>query len=166
MIQVIPSTDNFYGADKDGTVYRLAGVRKPRPLKPQKHPNGYCFLSISVNSKMSRKSVHRLVAEAFHGPIPEGHDVCHANHIRHDNRAENLSFGTRSENCKQSAAAGNYGHWRKGVKPASTKLADHQRTEILYRYAAGAFQSDIAAEYGITQALVSRVVRTWKPCLK
>ena len=37
------------------------------------------------------------------------------------------------------------------LKPASTKLKEHQNLEIVVRYAAGAYQQDIAEEYGITQ---------------
>lgn len=43
-------------------------------------------------------SVHRLVCETFH-PNPDGKEtVDHINRIKHDNRAENLRWATRSEN--------------------------------------------------------------------
>jgi hypothetical protein len=46
----------------------------------------------------TRRYMHQLVAEAFIGPPPPGREVAHKNHIRHDNRAENLVYATRQEN--------------------------------------------------------------------
>lgn len=42
--------------------------------------------------------VHRLVAEAFYGPIPEGKIVAHKNGNSTDNQVENLYFATQQEN--------------------------------------------------------------------
>jgi hypothetical protein len=43
--------------------------------------------------------VHRLVCEAFHGPAPEGKNVViHINEDAHDNRPQNLKWGTQKEN--------------------------------------------------------------------
>lgn len=159
----IPSTGGVYAADANGDIWRISGYRTPKPRKLQPFPqrNGYLNVSVSIDNKQKRMRVHRLVAEAFLGPGPKGHDVCHLNHDRTDNRPENLKYGTRSENCKMSSA--NYGHWRKGVKPATTKLKEHQNLEIVARYAAGAYQQDIAKEYGVTQGLVSKIIRTRFP---
>lgn len=52
--------------------------------------------------------IHHLVAQAFIGPKPEGMEVRHANDIRDDNRAENLSYGTRSENMYDSIRNGSH----------------------------------------------------------
>ena len=156
----IPSTNGLYAADVEGNIWRVAGyrLRSPRKMTPHKHKNGYESVTVSVDQKPLTRSVHRLVCEAFHGPIPEGLDVCHLNHIRDDNRPENLCTGTRSENCRMSKQ--HHGVWRKGVKPACTKLLSHQYKEILVRWALGAYQVDIAEEYGVTQSLVSKIIRT------
>ena len=155
-IKPIPSTGGVYAADANGNIWRDG-----HKLKPWAQRNGYLNVSVSLNGKKVIKRVHRLVAEAFHGDAPDGLDVCHLNHSRIDNRPENLKYGTRSENCKMSSA--NYGHWCKGVKPANTKLEEHQNLEIVARYAAGAYQHDIAKEYGVTQGLVSKIIRTRFP---
>jgi len=158
----LPSTNGSYGVDSDGSVWRLRpwhGRSVPYKLKPRRR-NGYQFVNLSIENRTKVIGVHRLIAEAFHGPRPDKHDVCHLNHDRSDNRPENLCYGTRSENCKQSAEDGRYGHWRKGVKPGNTKLSESQYLEILQRWALGAYQVDIAAEYGVTQGMVSLIVRT------
>ena len=165
LLQPIRSTAGLYAADVTGQIWRVKGhrARKNRKLKASLHPNGYMFVGLSIGNMLFNCSVHRLVAEAFHGPIPEGLDVCHANHVRNDNRPENLHFGTRSENCQESAREGRYGWHRKGVKPATTKLKEHQYLEIVARYACGAYQEDIAKEYEVTQGLVSKIIRTRFP---
>lgn len=43
-------------------------------------------------------SVHRAIAEAWHGPCPDGKEVDHINSVRDDNRPENLRYLTRQEN--------------------------------------------------------------------
>lgn len=67
--------------------------------------------------------VHRAVCEAFHGPQPhEGAVVIHLNEDAHDNRPENLRWGTQKENlnapgfiayCKRRT--GDASPWRKGM---------------------------------------------------
>ena len=160
-MKVIPSTDGVYGADEQGVIWRLAPSnisKEPRPLKPIEGKDSYLRVSLCIENQARTRTVHSLVAEAHHGPRPEGLDVCHLNHQRDDNRPENLAYGTREENCQMSSA--NYGHWRKGKKPAVAKLADHQFQEIINRYAMGAYQADIAKEYGIGQTRVSQIVRS------
>lgn len=46
-------------------------------------------------------SIHRAVAESWQGPCPEGMEVDHINHVRNDNRAENLRYLTKQENLSR-----------------------------------------------------------------
>ena len=50
--------------------------------------------------------VDHLVLETFVGPRPDNMECLHANDIQHDNRLENLSWGTHKENCAQRTANG------------------------------------------------------------
>jgi hypothetical protein len=65
-----------------------------RASKTAKHTyRGYNYRGIG-NVK-----VHRAVCEAFHGPAPDGKPVViHINEDAHDNRPENLRWGTQKEN--------------------------------------------------------------------
>lgn len=66
-----------------------------RVLKPW-YARAYLYLSLGSRTK---KAVHLLVAEAFLGPRPEPtHQARHLNGVADDNRAENLRWGTASEN--------------------------------------------------------------------
>ena len=44
--------------------------------------------------------MHRIIWEMHNGPIPDGMEVDHINHVRTDNRIENLRLVSRLENCK------------------------------------------------------------------
>lgn len=59
---------------------------------------GYYRVVLYVGGKAIGRTVHSLVAEAFIGPCPEGHEVRHKNGQHGDCRAINLEYGTRSEN--------------------------------------------------------------------
>ncbi len=69
-----------------------------RLLKQKPDPRGYSQAYLSAGGAVSTRRVHRLVAEAFHGPCPEGQEVRHGPGGMLDNRVENLSYGTRREN--------------------------------------------------------------------
>jgi hypothetical protein len=58
----------------------------------------YLGVHLSHMGVKSDRGVHTLVAEAFIGPRPDGREVRHINGDGRDNRAENLAWGTHSEN--------------------------------------------------------------------
>lgn len=58
--------------------------------------NGYmqvhCFGKVRL--------MHRIIWEMHNGDIPEGMEIDHINHIRDDNRIENLRLVSRTQNAK------------------------------------------------------------------
>lgn len=91
--------------DREAQVFR-SGVgyetrrHKGKVLKPSASKNGYLMVSLTrPGGCRAYAYVHRLVAEAFIGPCPEGFEVCHNNGARDDNRADNLRYDTRSKNA-------------------------------------------------------------------
>lgn len=63
-------------------------------------PGGY--LVVGIRGRMYL--VHRLVAETFIGPIPEGYEVGHVRRNRQDNRAAGLRIVTHKENCYNTSS--------------------------------------------------------------
>lgn len=67
-------------------------------LKPQRNSRGYWHVALCRDGETRRVRVHLLVAEAFHGPRPPGQMARHFDDDQDNNRADNLVWGTRSEN--------------------------------------------------------------------
>jgi hypothetical protein len=59
---------------------------------------GYPRVTLSKNGKMKQVFVHRLVAKAFIGDIPEGYTVNHIDGNKTNNNLSNLEIVTYSEN--------------------------------------------------------------------
>lgn len=79
-------------------------------LKPSRSKGGYLIVNLRGFRHRETRSLHTLVAETFIGPCPEGQEVCHENDIKTDNRATNLSYGTRSKNLDDAVRNGRH-HW-------------------------------------------------------
>ena len=80
---------------------------KGRILKPSSSPKDE-YLRLSLGRTHRNKTVHRLVCEAFHGEPAEWQVARHLNDIRSDNRAENLSWGTDSDNMLDARRNGTW----------------------------------------------------------
>jgi len=111
----IPGWEGYYEASSKGAIRSVdrVVVRGKRTLRlsgsprvPKVGKNGYLYTSLYRSSEASYSTVHRLVALTFLGPRPVGHDVCHRNGVRSDNRVENLYYGTRSENNRDKRIHG------------------------------------------------------------
>lgn len=102
--------EGLYEVSADGEVRSISRVsyscctRGPviyegRILSPRKFGK-YLGVSLYRGGKKTRvnRYIHRLVAEAFHGPAPEGFEVAHLDGDGHHNSAENLAWVSRAEN--------------------------------------------------------------------
>ena len=58
--------------------------------------------------------LHRCLWEAAHGTIPDGHEINHINHKRHDNRMENLELLTVTEHRRLTAIQRTDPAWAEG----------------------------------------------------
>ena len=76
-----------------------SAVKKGKILKQVDIGSGYLQVCLRNNNKNHSLYVHRLVWEAFNGPIPEGMQVNHINEDKSDNRLENLNLMSLVDNC-------------------------------------------------------------------
>lgn len=93
---------------------------EPRPMRSSlttSRSTAYYEVRVRLdsNGKMRTKLVHALVALAFLGPRPMGHEVCHGDGNGLNNALTNLRYGTRLDNAADAVAHGSLlrglSHW-------------------------------------------------------
>ena len=89
----IPGSHGKYQVNNNG-VFRSLCRKKVKVLKLYKLPTGY----MQVNLGQRTYYAHRIVWEAFNGPIPAGLQINHINEDKTDNRLDNLNLMTPKEN--------------------------------------------------------------------
>ena len=107
----VRSTDRVVPAKNGSTA-----VRRGKVLSPATH-RGYLAVRLRNASRDRTVKVHTLVLEAFVGPKPDGLEARHLNGNSTDNRADNLVWGTRSENNLDRVAHGTHQHAIKQTCP-------------------------------------------------
>jgi len=138
-----------------GQATRVGHVIKPALSR------GYHRLSLHVGLVQLTRSVHRLVAETFLGPIPKGMQINHRNGVKTDNRVENLEICTPAGNsshrthvlCKQNPPP-----HKPGAQNGRAKLTDADVPAILAMRATGASQQKIADHFGVHQTNISKLL--------
>lgn len=139
-----------YRVGNDGSVW--SSFRGPwRRLSFSQTPTGYRQVQLGFRN---HRYVHRLVLEAFVGPCPDGLECRHLDGNKANNRASNLCWGTRRENCddkmKHRVMPSGEKHWNNVLtRPIVRAIRkDRRRGKGLY---------DLARELGISYRSVRRV---------
>lgn len=88
-------TTKVYHPSRAGNILRVS------PAK-----GGYLKVNLCKNSIKRTRAVHKIVAETFLGPCPEGHEVNHKDTNKNNNRADNLEYLTRPDHVKHSRENG------------------------------------------------------------
>lgn len=114
--------DTPYFVTKDGRVFR-----NDRELQPELS-RGYHRVSFSIKGKVKRYLVHRLVAKIYIDNPDNKKYVNHINHIRADNRVENLEWVTHSENMIHCVK-----HGRGTNKLATQKSVENNDVRMIQR---------------------------------
>jgi hypothetical protein len=112
-------------------VSNLGRIRRVKILKCSLTSHGYVRTAEREGTRYVEKLVHRLVAEVFLGPCPEGKCVNHKNGNKADNRIENLEYVTRKENSNHAASIGLY---KTGKKHYKSVLTNKQELKIVELY--------------------------------
>ena len=152
-----------YEVSDQGRVRRTVGGKGARIghiLKPAPNNSGYLCVGLKDGGIRLPYTVHKLVAIAFLGPVPEGFEINHENGDKTDNRACNLSYITRSENCKHAYAV--CGRVPKvpdhtGSKHGLSKLVEAQAAEIYKLRRAGVSGQTVARLFNINESVVSEI---------
>lgn len=162
--------EECYSVSDEGCVARTATYGKnPRTVLKQLAPRTkkkYVTFHLCKDGVRKDPLAHRLVWEAFNGPIQEGLEINHLNGITSDNRLTNLEVCSRSVNMQHSfrilkrAPANNP---NLGSKNGTSKLKEADIPAIIELYRSGRFlQKDIGKMFGVSQRTISLITRREK----
>ncbi len=87
---------------------------KGKMLRPGAGAFGYPLVALCKNGVTKSRNVHRILVEAYRGPIPFGMDIDHINGNPADNSLANLRVVTTSQNVRNKTKTGNR-HGYRGV---------------------------------------------------
>lgn len=157
--QIIPCIEirgfgGMYASGADGCIWSFAKDSERRLVATVPKGKGYPSVSLlRPSGKTTRKSVHRLVCEAFHGAPPSSdHECRHLDGNPENGRPSNLWWGTREENWQDRKAHGN---GVEGEKHHAAKLPDADRAHIAWAVDRGlCSQRHAARVLGMSQAAI------------
>ncbi len=142
-----------------GTYHRsfTGKIRKPHIAR-----NGYPMYMLSFKSRYHMRLAHRLVADSFLGPIPEGMQVNHKDGNKANCRLDNLEIVTNGENrahsyrvlgVKPNAPPKGIANWK-----ATLTFEQIKEIRALYDDGAHTFKA-IGKMYNTTGKTIARIVR-------
>lgn len=160
-----------YAAGSDGHVYSFL-----RPASRVNHKPKYQTKAVRLRGSLTRGNgrpyvnlwwrgsrkiyVHRAVAEAFHGPCPEGMECSHLNGDKTDNRSSNLAWETHPDNAKRGRKHGSYAT---GERHGSAKLSEEDVRKLRGCVRRGMSRRRTAKLFGVSPATVYDIMtgKTW-----
>lgn len=141
---------------KSGLTGTSSRTQKGRELIQYKTTDGHCWVKLCDGETQRHALVHRLVAQAFIGPLPmESARVLHWNDDPEDNRLSNLHYGTDIDNNREKALRRRA---PAGVKSNKGILTDTDILEIRQMYADGFSGPQISAMFGVSNNAVYAAV--------
>lgn len=153
-----------YAVSSFGRVRRITSDplgrrRRDGILKGTVTSKGYHQMTLWRDGSQYCAMVHRLVCITFHGPQPKaGHDVAHGDGNPMNNIKQNLRWATAIENEHDKRLHGTVAQGeRQGIAKITAEDVVSIRNDARP-------QRRIAADYGVTQANISSLVRkkTWR----
>lgn len=124
---------------------------------------GYPRVILSDAPRRVMPRVHQLVARAFLGECPVGHQHNHRDGDKTNNHIENLEYVTPAANVHHA--------WRNGLctpnrgeKHGMSKLRDQDVRDIREFVAAGQSHYAIAVQFGVTRPLIGMIAnrKIWR----
>jgi hypothetical protein len=102
--RTVPRFGHKYEASNLGRVIGPSG----KILRQRINRRGYPVVEVSLGTSSQETLTHRMVAMAFHGlPLPD-QECRHLNGVQTDNRADNLAWGSHSENSMDQVLHGTH----------------------------------------------------------
>jgi hypothetical protein len=131
-------------------------IRKPNTAT---HYLTVSFKKRPFDTAQKGPTIHSLVAQAFHGPRPEGAVIRHIDGNRFNNRADNLAYGTKNENVYDTIVHGTY----KGTNNGRALLDERHVVLIRLLFESGTTLTAIAKAIGVSISTIHAIKtgRNW-----
>ncbi len=159
-MNAIPGYDGYF-ADENGCIYSDK-YGQPKMLTQSRHyRRPYLRVCVRVNGKTKTPWVHDLVLLAFSGPMPLGQEARHLDGNPQNNRKDNLTWGTPTENAADKER---HGTKARGESCGSSKLTESEVMEMRRLHLSGLGYRKLAVKYGVSRANVRRACLgiTWR----
>lgn len=142
--------ESFYEISNIGRV-RSLNTGRVLTAYVDRFGSGYLCVTLSVNKRARKRTVHGMVAETFIGQRPPKNECRHKDGSRTNARLSNLAYGTNKENWADKRA---HGRATQGEKSGCAKLS-----EIQVRYIRSSALSSIALgrELGVASSTIRAV---------
>lgn len=149
-----------YEASDQGRVRHVIN-RRPLAQRHKSFDGVALVATINRNAKRVPVCVHRMVAEAFLGPMPPELETCHNDGDFTNNNIGNLRYDTTQSN---SDDAKRHGTVAMGERSGTAKLSHKAAVEIL---TCARSAKELAREFGISEQTVSgiRTGTRWRRAL-
>lgn len=152
--------DGAYLVSDAGEVVSLKG-RAPKALRQNTQGTGhYASVSLWRHNREHRYKVHKLVMQAFVGPVPAGYEIAHQDGVRTHNALSNLRYKTRSKNHADKVAHGTH---NRGERHPMSRLTERDVLNIRAMIGDGAKRAAVATEFGISLSHLDSITtaRSW-----
>lgn len=111
--------------------------------------SGGCYLFVNLGTGKTAVRIHKLVADAFLGPCPNGMEICHNDGDSTNNRANNLRYDTRRGNMMD-------------VPPSKRGCAKIDRSNVIIirkRILKGETAQEVSVDYPVSASTISKIAR-------
>ncbi len=156
----VPGYEGLYQVSRSGQIF---GLTRKRVLAHFVDESGYCRVNLYRDGQVRHHKVHRLVAAAFLGPIPEGYQINHKDGDKSNNAVSNLEAVTPKENVQHAEATG-LKRSTKGEGSPRAKLTEAKVREMRRLHKEGFSASKLAKLYGVSQRMACLICsgRAWR----
>jgi hypothetical protein len=139
----VPDWEGWYEVSSFGRVRRVGSARPQ--LQPRPNSCGYPQVCLRRGALRRQPLLHRVVAAAFLGPCPDGHEVNHRDCDKANAAVSNLEYVTRKENYRHAVRMGRIHRsaaGRGGSKLSADDVRIIRRSSLSSRAAARVFGID------------------------